>query len=48
MKIKCPRCKGKGYRYLIVGPMILGNQGSPGGQAKFDCKLCKATGKIKK
>lgn len=45
---KCPRCKGKGFRMLIAGPMILGSQGSPGGKARYDCRMCKGTGRVKK
>lgn len=44
--VKCPRCKGKGYRYLIVGPHITEFGLSSGGSSKYDCKLCKATGKV--
>lgn len=46
---KCTRCKGKGWRILIVGPHIVdGGQATPGGKAKYDCRLCKGTGKKSK
>jgi hypothetical protein len=45
-KVTCPRCKGKGFKLLIVGPMLLGGQATPGGKAPFDCRLCCASGKV--
>lgn len=45
----CPRCRGKGYRYLIVGPHIIdGGQAVPGGKARYDCRLCGGSGKVRK
>jgi hypothetical protein len=43
---KCPRCQGKGYRILIVGPHTEYGIGVPGGPARYDCRLCKGTGKV--
>lgn len=43
--MKCKRCKGKGWRWLTVGPHIIdGGQAVPGGRAKYDCLLCLGTG----
>lgn len=45
--VPCPRCQGKGYRYLVVGPHVIDGQGVPGGRAKYDCRRCAGTGKVK-
>lgn len=43
---KCPRCKGVGWRMLTVGPHIVdGGIAISGGKAKYDCRLCRGTGK---
>ena len=48
-QVKCSRCRGKGYRYLIVGPHIVdGGQAVPGGKARYDCRLCGGTGRLPK
>lgn len=41
----CPRCKGKGFRVLGHGPMIMDGQGVPAGSSRFDCRACNGTGK---
>lgn len=45
-KIKCPRCKGKGERSIIVGPHVRDGIGFPGGPMLYECQMCGGTGKV--
>lgn len=44
-RAQCPRCKGKGYRVLIVGPHINDIGAVCGGPARYICRMCDGTGK---
>jgi hypothetical protein len=42
---KCPRCYGRGWVALIVGPHINELGAVPGGKIRYDCRMCCGTGR---
>lgn len=45
--MKCDRCNGKGYRELVVGPHVNELGAVAGGLAKYDCRKCNGSGKMR-